>query len=182
MSERFVGGPFSLVNHFGDVVSNETFIGSYVLLYFGFTHCRVICPRALTRLSKAMDNLGGLVDRVTPLFITVDPARDTPQVMRIFLEQNYPHFLGLTGSQEKIDAMRGAYKVFAKRLDDGAEPDGYTVSHTAFAYFLNPSGEYLTHFVDTLDEDQVADRIRRLLKSDPDGGYAQTRGLSFPPQ
>src|SRR5882762_1597942 len=93
-----VGGSFQLVDHHGRAVTEASYHGRFALLFFGFTHCCVVCPRALTKLSGVLDALGPLADRVQPLYITVDPERDTPDVMRAFL-QAYPRFTGLTGSR-----------------------------------------------------------------------------------
>src|SRR5690242_10425521 len=95
-------GTFDLIDHFGRQATNRSFHGKHLLVYFGFTHCRVVCPRALTKLSAALDALGSLATKIQPLYVTVDPERDTPERMREFL-QNYPAFLGLTGSRGQID-------------------------------------------------------------------------------
>ena len=163
MSNAFVGGPFALIDHFGRPASSERFLGRPALLYFGFTRCKVICPRALTRLSGALALADGAGERVQPLFISVDPERDTPAVMKTYLEAQYPRFLGLTGAREQIESVRSAYKVFARKIDDATEPDGYAISHTAFSYLIGADGEYIAHFADTLDERGVADRMRDFI-------------------
>ncbi len=158
-----VGGAFRLVDHHGNAVSNESFLGRHTLLFFGFTHCRMICPRALARLSTVLDNLGPLADRIHALYVTVDPERDTPQVMRAFLEHGYPRFIGLTGSREQIDAAKRAFRVFARRADDPEDEDGYAMPHTAITYVLDPAGQYATHFTDALDEEEVTQRLGALV-------------------
>lgn len=156
-----VGGAFSLIDHYGRSVTNEDFLGRPALLYFGFTHCRVVCPRALTRLSTAMDLAGVAAETLQPLFITVDPERDRPEVMRAYIEANFPRFLGLTGDRAQIDAMKSAYKVFARKVDDALDPEGYALSHTAFSYLIGADGRYLVHFTDSASEQKIADGLRR---------------------
>src|SRR5580658_2457474 len=107
-----VNGPplarFELTDHHGRRVTEADFAASFKLVYFGFTHCRVVCPRSLNKLSRALDALGKQAENIQALYITVDPARDTPERMREHLTHNYPRFTGLTGSQEEIDAAKKA--------------------------------------------------------------------------
>jgi protein SCO1/2 len=111
-----------------------------------------------------LERLGSRADELQALYITVDPERDTPEVMRAFLEQNYPRFTGLTGTRAEIDRAKRAFRVFAERRPDAQEPDGYVVPHTAIAYLLDPHGHYLAHFLDTLDATEVTDRLRTILR------------------
>ncbi|WP_249122835.1 MULTISPECIES: SCO family protein [unclassified Bradyrhizobium] len=159
-----IGGAFSLTDHDGRSVSNETYRGRHVLIFFGFTHCRVVCPRALARLSAALDRLGPLADRIQPLYITVDPERDAPHVMRAFL-RSYPRFTGLTGSRAQIDQAKTAFRVFAERVDDPAG-DGYAVPHTAIAYVLDGGGAFRSHLTDALSAEEIAVRLAQLLDAD----------------
>lgn len=154
---------FSLTDHHGRKVSEADYSGSFLLVYFGFTHCRVVCPRSLAKLSAALDRLGDAADRITPLYVTVDPARDTPEVMRAHLEASYPKFTGLTGSQEQIDAAKKAFRVFAERKADPQDPDGYAVPHSAISYLMGPDGSYCDHFTDAVEEDKIAERISNAL-------------------
>lgn len=154
---------FSLTDHHGHKVSEADYSGSFLLIYFGFTHCRVVCPRSLAKLSCALDRLGNSADRITPLYVTVDPARDTPEVMRAYLEASYPKFIGLTGSQEQIDAAKKAFRVFAERKADPQDPDGYAVPHSAISYLMGPDGSYCDHFTDAVEEDKIAERISNAL-------------------
>lgn len=164
-----IGGSFCLIDHDGHNVSDETYRGQYVLIFFGFTNCRVVCPRALTKLSAVLDSLGPLADRIRPIYVTVDPERDTPDAMRSFL-QSYPRFTGLTGSLEQIDRIKKAYRVFAQRVDDLAGKGEYAVPHTAITYVVDPHGRFVSHFADALSAEEIAARLRLLLKSDKAGG------------
>jgi protein SCO1 len=153
----------ALVDHHGRAVSGASFRGRHALLFFGFTHCRVVCPEALSCLSQALDLLGEEVALLQPLYISVDPDRDTPELMRKFLETRYPRFLGLTGSCEQIDAMKRAFKVYAERTSDRDDPDGYAMPHTAFAYLIDPKGRYVRHFGNAEDAVVIAKKIRAAL-------------------
>ena len=153
---------FSLTDHHGRAVSEADFAGKAMLVYFGFTHCRVVCPRALARLSGALEHLDGRAV-IAPLYITVDPARDTPAVMKAYLDAHHPRFTGLTGSAEQIDAAKRAFRVFAERRPDAGDPDGYGVPHTAITYLIGADGLYLGHFLDGGGAAELAERIAALL-------------------
>jgi protein SCO1/2 len=161
-----IGGDFALTDHFGTAVTDATYRGKFMLLFFGFTHCRMVCPRALARLGEALDLLGPEADRIQPLYVTVDPERDTPAVMRDFLETRYPRFRGLTGTRAEIDRIKSGFRVFARRAADPEAPDdpaAYAVPHTALTYVMGPDGAYLGHFTDAVPADAVAERLRAML-------------------
>ncbi len=150
---------FDLTDHNGRSVTEADFAGSHLLVYFGFTHCKVVCPRSLGKLSRVLDGLGEKAARVTALYVTVDPARDTPEVMRAYLEHQHPRFLGLTGSEEQIARAKKAFRVFAEFTGDDEAPDGYVVPHSAIAYLMGPDGDHLDHFIDALEEEEVMQRM-----------------------
>lgn len=158
-----IDATFFLVNHEEERVTVGSFKGRYLLVFFGFSHCRVVCPRNLGRISGALDHLGKLADRIQPLYITVDPERDTPGVLKAFLQSKYPRFLGLTGGAEEIDAAKRSFRVFAQRKEDPSDPQGYAVPHSAITYLIGPDGGYLAHFTDGVDEAQVVGRLRALV-------------------
>lgn len=153
---------YSLVDHHGRPVTERSYRGRWQLVFFGFTHCRAICPRALHRLSVTLADLAGLAGRVRPLYITVDPDRDTPDVMREFL-RSYPAFTGLTGSTGAIEDAKREFRVFARRKEDPADPDGYAMPHTAITYLLSPEGEFAAHFPDALPQDELTAQLRTHL-------------------
>jgi protein SCO1/2 len=158
-----LGGAFHLVDHHGRSVSDETYRGRFMLLFFGFTHCRAVCPRALARLTRVIDRLGPAASRLQPLYVTVDPDRDTPEVMKAFLEKDYPRFTGLTGSRENIDHVKSRYRVFARRAADPDDTAGYQMPHTAFTYLIGPDGRYAAHFTDAVEEDELVQRLGEYL-------------------
>lgn len=155
-------GQLQLTDHFGRPVSGADWRGQAALVLFGFTHCRVVCPRALARYAGVLDQLASEGWAVRGIYISVDPARDTPEVMRDYL-QPYPAFLGLTGDAAQIDLAKAAFRVFARRVSDPDEPNGYRVPHTAITYLLDAAGHCLAHFADALAPEEVLDRMRPLL-------------------
>jgi protein SCO1/2 len=157
-----IGGAFCLVDHHGRTVDETRYLGRHTLFFFGFTHCRVVCPRALGKLSRALDRLGPSAERIQPFYVTVDPERDTPDVMRAFLEA-YPRFLGLTGSRPQIDAAKSAFRVFARRREE--DGGGYAMPHSSLTYVLDPAGRYRDHWPETLDEDAVVVRLNGAMKA-----------------
>lgn len=163
-----IGGSFALVDHHGRQVTEQTFRGSYRLIFFGFTHCKVVCPENLTKLSRVLDLLGPLADRLQPLYVSVDPDRDTPEVMKAFLESRFPRFLGLTGDRDQVTAMKSAYKVYAEQ--EAADAEGnYDVPHTAMTFLMDEGGNYVTHFADVISADDIAARLTRILGSSAKG-------------
>lgn len=156
------GSELQLTDHFGQPVSAADWRGQSALVLFGFTHCRVVCPRALTRYSAMLDQLAAEGMLIRGLYISVDPARDTPQVMRDFLAP-HPRFTGLTGSVEQIERTKAAFGVFARRVSDPDDPLGYRVPHTAFAYLFDADGSCLGHFADALPGAEALARMRLLL-------------------
>lgn len=159
-----IGGSFALVDHDGRQVTEQTFRGSHQLIFFGFTHCKVVCPENLTKLSRMLDLLGPLADRLQPLYVSVDPDRDTPEVMKAFLESRFPRFLGLTGDRDQVTAMKSAYKVYAEQ--EAADAEGnYDVPHTAMTFLMDEDGNYVTHFADVTGAEDIAARLTRILGS-----------------
>jgi protein SCO1/2 len=158
-----VGARFALIDHHGNRVDNDTYRGRYPLVFFGFTHCAVVCPRALGKLSSALEQLGPLSDRLAPLYVTVDPDRDDPARMREFLTSNYPRFTGLTGSPRALEAARSEFRVFAVRKEGPDAEGGYQVPHSAITYLLDQHGDYLAHFTDALEAPEIAERLTSVL-------------------
>lgn len=160
-----VRADFTLVDHHGTPVTAESYRGLWCLVFFGFTHCRAVCPRALRRLSDAVEALGPLAEEVQGLYVTVDPARDTPRRLLEFLQEDYPRFVGLTGTEPRIEAAKNAFGVFARRRADPDDPDGYQVPHTAIAYLLDPSTRYRAHYPDTVPTERITAELRDLVSA-----------------
>ena len=159
-----IRGRFSLFDHHGQPVTDRSYRGRWMLVLFGFTHCQVVCPRALAKYSAVIERLEPTgAAQVKPLYVTVDPERDSPEVMRNFLQSKYPLFTGLTGPAPAIEAVKDAFSVFTRRRPDTADPDGYAVVHSAMAFLLNPRGEYVAHFSDAATTETILDRLREIL-------------------
>lgn len=136
-----IGGPFQLVDHNGRTVSEADFAGRFMLIYFGFTHCPDICPTELQVMANAVDALGSGETSIVPIFITVDPQRDTVAHLKDYVAAFHPKMVGLTGTSEQIAAVAKAYKVyFSKQPGIGANTNDYQVDHTSFVYLMGPDG------------------------------------------
>jgi protein SCO1 len=138
-----VGGPFSLIDGDGRPVTDQTWHGKYMLVYFGYTYCPDVCPTTLTNLSDALDKLGAKADRLQPLFITVDPKRDTPPVVKQYAGAFGPRIIGLTGSAEQIAAAAKAYRVYYAEHRTGPGPDDYSMDHSSVLYLMGPDGRFI---------------------------------------
>ncbi|MEE8285144.1 MAG: SCO family protein [Gammaproteobacteria bacterium] len=138
-----VGGAFRLVDHNGVPRSDQDFYGRYLLVFFGYANCRSMCPVGLRRMAQAVDKLGETADAVQPVMITVDPDNDTPAVMRRELAKIQSRLLGLTGSQEALDAVYRAYRLKPEHV--GTDLAGNTViSHSSYIYLMAPDGTLAT--------------------------------------
>ena len=159
-----VGGYFLLDDHHGKRVDAFSFGDRLLLLLFGFTNCAVVCPRELAKVDAALDQLEELAGQIQPLYVTVDPERDSPEVLRHYLKDR-ARFIGLTGSRAEIDAIKRCFRVFAERRDDVGAIGGYVVPHTTIAYLAAPGGQVLAHFVDSVDSNELAKRLRTTLET-----------------
>ena len=156
-----IGGPFTLVDVKGETVTDQSYRGKWMLIYFGYTFCPDACPTALTNISLALAKLGLDADKIVPLFITVDPKRDTPKVMADYLQSFDPRIVGLTGSQAQTDSAAKAYRVYlAAQKSDGND---YLVDHSAFFYVMNPEGKFVNIIAGAASGDQMADKLRAMM-------------------
>jgi protein SCO1 len=156
-----VGGPFHLEDQNGKAVSDEDMKGKPFLVFFGFTHCPDICPTTLFDISQLMHALGPDAERTGALFITVDPERDTPAVLKDYLSNFDPHLRGLTGDQAAISAATKAYRVYAKKVP--LENGDYTMDHTAVVYLMDKDGHFVAPFDTKRSPEAEANDLRRYL-------------------
>ena len=161
--EALVGGPFTLTDQNGQRRSDTDFRGRLMLVDFGFTNCPDICPLGLATMAEALERLGPQADNVEPIFITVDPARDTPGVIKDYIAHFSDRMVGLTGTKEEIAAAAKAYRVYYKVHGDPASNPNYSVDHSGFIYLMGRDGKFITHFMHDTPSDRVADTIRRHL-------------------
>jgi protein SCO1/2 len=158
-----IGGPFSLVGADGKTVSDRDFRGRYMLVFFGFTHCPDICPAELQVIAQALDRLGDKAAKLVPIFVTLDPGRDTPKAMADYVKSFGPSFVGLTGSPEAIAAAAKAYRVSYTKVENKASPSDYSVDHSALVYLMDPQGKYLAHFAYGTSAEDMAEKLSRFL-------------------
>ena len=161
--KALIGGPFTLIDQNGKTVTDQDFRGHFMLVFFGFTHCPDICPAELQVMSQSLEALGPEAEEVVPIFITLDPERDTQAVMDAYVKNFGSRFVGLTGSPEAVAAAAKAYRVaYAKFQEDPASSD-YSVDHSALVYLMGRNGEYVTHFAYGTPADKMTETLRRYL-------------------
>jgi protein SCO1/2 len=163
--KALVGGPFALVDKDGKTVTDRDFRGRHMLVFFGFTHCPDICPAELQVIAASLQELGPKADEVVPIFITLDPARDTPKVAGEYANNFGTNFVGLSGSTEDIDKAAKAYRVaYSKFVPEGAaDNSNYSIDHSALVYLMGPDGDYITHFAYGTPAAKMAETLRRYL-------------------
>jgi protein SCO1/2 len=157
-----VGGPFELVNQDGAKVTDADFRGKLMLIYFGFTFCPDACPTALGVMGAAIEKLDVAGERVVPMLISIDPARDTPQALKEYIGNFHPRMVGLTGTDEQIAKVAKAYKVFYQKAP-GATGEDYLMDHSTLIYLMDGEGKFLTYFGPQATPDEVAEAIRKHL-------------------
>lgn len=142
-AETVIGGPFSLVDGDGHPVTDRSFRGRFMLVYFGYTFCPDVCPATLTDVADAMDRLGPKADRVQALFITIDPRRDTEAVVKQYAANFTPRLIGLTGTSDAVADAARAYRVYYAMHRTGAGPDDYSMDHSSILYLMGPDGRFV---------------------------------------
>eukprot|EP00879_Flechtneria_rotunda_P004816 GHRR01005089.1.p1 GENE.GHRR01005089.1~~GHRR01005089.1.p1 ORF type:complete len:313 (+),score=96.78 GHRR01005089.1:264-1202(+) len=153
-----VGGPFSLVDQDGKTFTHENLLGKFSVLYFGFTHCPDICPDELEKLAAAVDLLEQKQQHhIQPVFISVDPKRDTPKAVKAYIKEFHPRLIGLTGSEEAVKACSKAYRVYFHKSGD-SDTD-YLIDHSIIMYLIDPAGEFVTFYGKNFTAEQLADSI-----------------------
>jgi protein SCO1 len=138
-----VGGPFALVNGDGKTVTDRDFRGKYMLVYFGYTYCPDVCPTTLNEVANALDKLGPKADQVQPIFITVDPKRDNPEVMKKYVASFGPRLIGLTGTPNEVASVAKEYRVYYAEHRTGPGPNDYTMDHSSILYLMGPNGRFV---------------------------------------
>lgn len=155
-----VGGDFELIDHHGKWVTNDTYKGRYMLVFFGYVNCKNMCSISLARIGKALELLGEGVDKLTPLVITVDPERDTPAAMKVALPKFNPNFVGLTGTTEQLQVVYQNYKQQPNEVGKDANNES-VISHSSYIYLMDKNGVFATLFPPALNPERMADIIRK---------------------
>ena len=156
-----IGGPFNLIDENGKPITDQDMKGRPFVVFFGYRHCPDICPTTLFEMSEVMHALGNDTDRINALFITVDPERDTPALMKEYLSSFDPHLRGATGDRAAIEATEKAYRVYAKKIP--AEHGDYSMDHTALVYLMDKQGRFVAPFKLNRKPEEAAADLRRYL-------------------
>lgn len=157
-----IGGHFHLIDDKGHPVTDADYRGRWMLIFFGYTNCPDECPLTLQKVATALDEIGPPADKVAPLFITVDPARDTPARLVEYLGNFGPRIVGLTGSDEQIATVAKAYRVYYSPVEHEAS-GADAVSHSTFLYLMNPTGTFDALIPSDVDADKLANTLRTRL-------------------
>ncbi len=157
-----VGGGFSLLDHNSKAVTEADFAGKYKLIFFGFTFCPAVCPTELQKMARVLDQLKEA--NIQPLFVSVDPERDTADVMKGYVAQFHPAIVGLTGSRAQVDKMLEGYKVYASKVENDMM-DGYMMDHSAFMYLMGPDDALITLYPAQDTAEQIAEDIKKRLNA-----------------
>ena len=158
-----IGGPFKLVNGDGRTVTDRDFRGKYMLVYFGYTFCPDVCPTTLNEVAGALDQLGAKADRIQPVFISVDPKRDTPPVVKEYAAAFSPRLTGLTGDEASIAAAAKEYRVYVALRRTGPGPTDYTVDHSSILYLMGPDGRFVAPIAADQPAEKLAADLNRLV-------------------
>ncbi len=157
-----VGGPFTLVDTEGRTVTDKSYAGRFMLIYFGYTFCPDVCPTELQALAGALDILGPAADGIVPLFVTIDPQRDTVQTLAEYVKLFHPRLVGLTGTDAQIAAAARAYRVYYAKSNP-KDSSSYLMDHSSFIYLIGPDGSLRALFRPGASPRELADGIRAKL-------------------
>jgi protein SCO1/2 len=156
-------GPFVLMDQMGKPVTDHDFRGQFMLVFFGYTFCPDVCPTDLQIIAQAMDGLGKAGDRLQPIFISVDPARDTPGVVAEYASHFHPRLIGLTGTRQQVAAAARNYGVISMKIIDENDPEHYSINHSALTYLVGPDGKFVAAFDHGTDLETLISVISRHL-------------------
>ncbi len=158
-----IGGPFVLTATDGSTVTDATYRGKILLVYFGYTTCPDACPTTLNSIAATLAELGPLAHHIQPLFVTIDPERDTREVLASYVKAFDPRIVGLTGTPDQIAAAARAYGVYYAPYKTADAPNGYLMDHTSVVFVMNEEHRFVASFTQDTPATQMADRLRKLV-------------------
>jgi protein SCO1 len=170
-----IGGPFTLTSPDGTTVTEQAYLGKWLLVYFGFTSCPDTCPTALLEIATALGKLGPDADKLQPLFITVDPLRDTPAVMGNYTQSFDPRIVGLTGTPQQIAAVAQEYGVYYAPRKSGPGAEDYVMDHGTYLYLMDPEGRFVRGFDADTPSDRIAEAVRSAMAKTRENASHQGR-------
>jgi protein SCO1/2 len=162
VGEALVGGAFAMTDEQGRRVSDKDFLGKHMLVFFGYTYCPDVCPTELHVMAAALAELGEDQHKLRLVFVTIDPERDTPEVMKSYVSAFGPQMTGLTGTPEDVARIARAYRVFYRKVPMGSDGD-YRMDHTSLVYLMGPDGRFVTYFNYSTDAKALAEGLRAAL-------------------
>ncbi|WP_135080411.1 SCO family protein [Terasakiella sp. SH-1] len=164
--EVAIGGEFELVDPKGNTITNKDMLGTYSLIYFGYTFCPDVCPTGLQTMATALELIPmRKSNKVVSYFFTVDPERDTPEIMGEYVKHFHESLVGLSGTKEQTDKAAKAYKVYYKKVvEEGKPADEYLMDHSAFQYLMGPDGKYVTHFPHGITPEEMAEKLKAYIR------------------
>lgn len=162
-----IGGPFTLTNHQGRAVTEQDFKGKYMLIYFGYTFCPDVCPTSLQDMTTALEEMGSDADPITPVFITVDPERDTVDAVAEYMEAFHPRMVGLTGSVADTSKAAKAYRVYYAKIpaEEGRSENEYLMDHSSYFYLVGPDGTFRDAFQSHMDIGELVQKLKARVSS-----------------
>jgi protein SCO1/2 len=159
-----IGGAFELTDHTGKKVTDKDYRGKFMLVYFGFTYCPDVCPTELQNIAATLDIIGKKRRKnLTPLFVTIDPERDTQELMSSYVENFHPDLVGLVGNAAQIAKMARAYRVFYKKVEEKNAQGGYTMDHSSLVFLMDDKGRYVQHFPYGTEPERMAKSIIKAI-------------------
>ncbi|KAM9843310.1 protein SCO1 homolog, mitochondrial isoform 2-T2 [Aulostomus maculatus] len=160
-----LGGPFSLLDHNNKPVRSEDFLGQWVLIYFGFTHCPDICPDEVEKMIQVVDEIDSIASlpNLTPVLISIDPERDTPEAMAAYVKEFSPKLIGLTGTVAQVEEVSRSYRVYYSQGPKDEDSD-YIVDHTIIMYLLGPDGQFVEYFGQNKSNTEISTSIAAYMR------------------
>jgi len=165
-----IGGPFELTDHQGGTISDATFQGRYMLIYFGYTYCPDVCPTKLAEMTNALDIFARQAPeraaKIVPIFVSIDPDRDTPDVLRDYRTHFHPRLVALTGSEPQLRKVTKAFRAYFSKVypdEKSRAAKEYLMDHTSYVYLMGPDGRYVTHFTAASTAGTMADRLAQVV-------------------